>query len=178
MIGEFAIWAKGGGKKSAENIWKGREKVFIFAPALRETAVAAAGFRPKWRGSETFWEDLSKRFGRFGKGCYFCSPQGGQRWPRYGWEGSGSFRIEKKSWKKIWRFQKKCLSLHHFPLKKRRSVQGRRRAERSDRNPGEIRNCSYSHIRTAFFEVIEQLKFSTLEKEWFQTIPLRFELKI
>ena len=24
------------GKKSAENIWRGREKVFIFAPALRE----------------------------------------------------------------------------------------------------------------------------------------------
>ena len=75
------------------------------------------------------------------------------------------FELKRNLEKKIWRFQKKCLSLHHFPLKKRRSVQGRRRAGRSDRNPARIRNCSYSDIRTAFFEVIENLKFSTLEKE-------------
>ena len=31
--------------------------------------------------------------------------------------------------------------------------------------PAKPRKCSYSNIRTAFFEVIEQLKFSTLEKE-------------
>ena len=31
---------------------------------------------------------------------------------------TGSEELMKKSFKKIWRFQKQCLPLHHFPLKK------------------------------------------------------------
>ena len=88
----------------------------------------------------------------------------------------GSEKILKNSFKKIWWFGNKHLSLHHFPLKNRGQNSGRGRKA----DPGEIKEIVLIVIYwTAFFEVFEQLKvFSTLAREWFQTIPLRLELKI
>ena len=89
-------------------------------------------------------------------------------------------KVLKKFWKilskKIWWFENKHLSLHHFPLKNRGQNSGRGRKA----DPGEIKEIVLIVIYwTAFFEVFEQLKvFSTLAREWFQTIPLRLELKI
>ena len=64
-----------------------------------------------------------------------------------------------------------------FRWKIKRSEQGKRS---QDPAPWEIREIVLIVIYwTAFFEVFEQLKvFSTLAREWFQTIPLRLELKI
>ena len=88
----------------------------------------------------------------------------------------GSEKILKNSFKKIWWFENKHLSLHRFPLKNRGQNSGRGRKA----DPGEIKEIVLIVIYwTAFFEVFEQLKvFSTLAREWFQTIPLRLELKI
>ena len=88
----------------------------------------------------------------------------------------GSENFWKNSFKKIWWFKKYDLSLHHFPLKNRGQNSGRGRKA----DPGEIKEIVLIVIYwTAFFEVFEQLKvFSTLAREWFQTIPLRLELKI
>ena len=87
-----------------------------------------------------------------------------------------SEKILKNSFKKIWWFENKHLSLHRFPLKNRGQNSGRGRKA----DPGEIKEIVLIVIYwTAFFEVFEQLKvFSTLAREWFQTIPLRLELKI
>ena len=86
------------------------------------------------------------------------------------------WKILKNSFKKIWWFENKHLSLHRFPLKNRGQNSGRGRKA----DPGEIKEIVLIVIYwTAFFEVFEQLKvFSTLAREWFQTIPLRLELKI
>ena len=88
----------------------------------------------------------------------------------------GSEKILKNSFKKIWWFENKHLSLHRFPLKNRGQNSGRGRKA----DPGEIKEIVLIVIYwTAFFEVFEQLKvFSTLTREWFQTIPLRLERKI
>lgn len=149
-------------KKSAENIWKGRKKVLIFAPALRERRrLQPRDFDQSDEVLRSFGKDLSKRFGRFGKGSYLCSPQGGQHDREASERVLEVFEAE-KILKKDLEVSKKVLTFAPLSAEKTAVSQG---ARRSDRNPAEIRNCSYRNIRTAFFEVIEQLKFSTLEKE-------------
>ena len=63
-------------------------------------------------------------------------------------------RFEKTS-KKIWRFQKKELPLHHFPTKKRDGASGVDKASEVSKKEKVL----YSNIGTVFFEVFEQLKF-------------------
>ena len=87
---------------------------------------------------------------------------------------------------RFWKFLKKKSSKRFGGLKNntylcttfrwKTAVKWEGKDKRSE--PFEKQELFCRNIRTAFFEVIEQLKFSTLEKEWFQTIPLRFELKI
>ena len=65
-------------------------------------------------------------------------------------------RFEKKTSKKIWRFQKKELPLHHFPTKKRDGASGVDKASEVSKKKEKV---LYSNIGTVFFEVFEQLKF-------------------
>ena len=101
--------------------------MLIFAPALRERRrLQPRDFDQSDEVLRSFEKDLSKRFGRFGKGSYLCSPQGGQRWPRGEREGSESLRIE-KILKKDLEVSKKVLTFAPLSAEKSAVSQGARR---------------------------------------------------
>ena len=57
-----------------------------------------------------------KRFGSYQKTSYLCTRFDEDNTSRMR-KFLGRFDDEKKSFKKIWRFEKLALPLHHFPLK-------------------------------------------------------------
>ena len=95
-------------------------------------------------GSETFWEKIfEKRFGRFEKGFYLCSPQRGQRRPWCEERGSEVFEL-KKIFQKDLEVSIKVLTF--APLSAEKSSEGLRgRAE--VQNPLQNKTCSYSNIK-------------------------------
>ncbi|OUQ49409.1 hypothetical protein B5E60_13430 [Alistipes sp. An116] len=114
------------GKKSAENIWKGRKKVLIFAPALRERR----RLQPRdFDRSDEVLRRFDKIFRKDLEDSEKVVTFAARKEVSDGRDASERvlevFELKRNLEKKIWRFQKKCLSLHHFPLKKRRSVKGR-----------------------------------------------------
>ena len=126
-------------------------KVATFATALR----SKRPLKRKETGSEKFLKILAKRFGEKKNLPYLCNRF------RLKNESNVLKKSLKKSCKKIWWFKKKVLPLHHFPLRK--SGQTKR-----GRKTSQNRKCSYSNIRTTFFEVIEQLKFLSTRKSDFK----------
>ena len=98
--------------------------MFIFAAALRE----GRWFQPReLDGSEEvlnrFGERSFEKIWKIGK--RFLPLQPARRTEKSEKQEGvlKDIRVEKKSCKKIWRNQKKCLPLHHFPLKKRWMVE-------------------------------------------------------
>ena len=80
------------------------------------------------------FEKSSEILWRFRKMTYLCTPLRMQHTVRNDTK-KGSEKILKNSFKKIWWFENKHLSLHHFPLKNRgQNSGGGRKAD-----PGEIK---------------------------------------
>ena len=138
---------------------------------IRKVATFATALRSKWplkrkeTGSEKFLKILAKRFGEKKNLSYLCN--------RFRLKNESNVLKKKfeKSCKKIWWLRKKVLPLHHFPLWKSGQARRLERALRWTRN--------------VLIAIYEQRSLKLLSskvfihsKEWFQTIPLRLELKI
>ena len=116
-------------KKSPGIIWKLPGKVLIFAPASREKHRSKA----TKTGSEKFWKKFRNPL-EIQKNDLPLHPLRMQHTVRNDTK-KGSEKILKNSFKKIWWFGNKHLSLHHFPLKNRGQNSGRGRKA----DPGEIK---------------------------------------
>ena len=121
------------------------------------------------------FEKSSEILWRFRKMTYLCTR----------FECNTRFEtIRKKVLKKFWKILSKRFGGSkinaYLCTTFRWKIAVRAAGEAERRTPGEIKEIVLIVIYwTAFFEVFEQLKvFSTLAREWFQTIPLRLELKI
>ena len=173
-------------KKSPENIWKCLPKPLIFAPASREKHLlkrqkqVLKNFwkifkkdlqirkkslplhplrlkdRCEWykKGSDKILKKKSsKKIWNFGNKFLPLQPESTARPIRE--------KVLKNFWKKIFQkdlvVQKITLTFAPLSAEKQRSEPRRRSKDPTRRKE---RNCSYSNIRTAFFEVFEQLKFS------------------
>ena len=150
------IWQEKDGEIFADS-----EKVTTFAPAMR----SKRPLKHKQRFWKSFLKNLAKRFGGLKNLPYLCI--------RFRLKNESNVLKKKfeKSCKKIWWLRKKVLPLHHFPLWKSGQARRLERALRWTRN--------------VLIAIYEQRSLKLLSskvfihsKEWFQTIPLRLELKI
>ena len=87
------------------------------------------------------FEKVPKSFGDSKKELTFAAALKSKNDSRKKRKGSENFL--KKSFEKIWRFEKVDLTLHHFPAKKM-AAEPRRRSKDPTRQ--KERNCSYSNI--------------------------------
>ena len=150
------IWQKKDGEIFADS-----EKVTTFAPAMR----SKRPLKHKQRFWKSFLKNLAKKIWRFEKLALPLHPLSPQK------RKQRSEKKFEKSCKKIWWLRKKVLPLHHFPLWKSGQA---RRLERA-----------FRWTRNVLIAIYEQRSLKLLSskvfihsKEWFQTIPLRLELKI